>query len=196
MSPAEPSGILCCLSRLARFKADGLAGFTATPAAFLNSLAPLLAFPLIGGVFLLLTGATHDAIANLLTVLVALLGPPVLSHGLARRWRQEARWLRYATAFNWCQTAITLVVLLLVVALFSADHVSLASGTAIAGTALGGVLSLAVYLLLGYWLALSWFVASRGLGVSWWRAILVVLVINLGTAVLTIGPSLVGATRT
>ena len=36
-----------------------------------------------------------------------MLAPAAVSHALARWWGREARWLRYAIAFNWCQWVIT-----------------------------------------------------------------------------------------
>ena len=42
--------------RLARGRADGLQQFGATREAFLGSLAPLIAFPLVGGALMLMGG--------------------------------------------------------------------------------------------------------------------------------------------
>src|ERR1700744_2339459 len=89
--------------RVARGRADGMAQFGATRDAFLASLAPLIAFPLVGGVLMMLGGGGLDALTDLLATLCALLAPPVLSFEVARWWRREAEWLRFATAFNWCQ---------------------------------------------------------------------------------------------
>ena len=80
--------------------------FGATREAFLASLAPLIAFPLVGGVLMLLGGGGLAALSDLLATLCALLAPPVLSFEVARLWGRQDAWLRFATAFNWCQWAI------------------------------------------------------------------------------------------
>ena len=43
------------------------------------------------------------AIADLLATVAVLLAPPVLSFEFARLWGRQDHWLRFATAFNWCQ---------------------------------------------------------------------------------------------
>lgn len=165
------------IARLARGRADGMAQFGDTVPAFLASLTPLLAFPLVGGFALLVSGQAADALHVFLVSCVALLAPPVLSHALARLWGQEAAWLRYATAFNWCQWAIPLAALTLLLVL----RPVLGSGPAAGSTFL---LGLGVYTL---WL--QSFLARHGLGVSWTRALAVVLVTNAGSALLVFGPS-------
>ena len=102
----KPS-ILRGMGQLARLQGIGIQQFPTTRQAFFNSLAPWLALPLVGGVMLLLGGQVRAAIGNLLFALVALLAPAAVSHALARWWGREARWLRYAIAFNWCQWVIT-----------------------------------------------------------------------------------------
>ena len=89
--------------RLARGRADGLLHFGATPEAFLVSLAPLVALPLVGGALMLLGGGGLNALSILLVMLCALLTTPVVSFEVARLWGREVAWPRYATAFNWCQ---------------------------------------------------------------------------------------------
>jgi hypothetical protein len=184
MSGPAGASVLRGVARLIRFHADGFANFTATPAGFLNSLAPMLAFPLVGGVLLLLGGATRAASIDVLGSLVALLGPAVLSQLLAQFWRREAQWLRYVVAYNWCQVAMTLVAVL-VVGMLTAAH---------SNAAALGFLGLTVLALAIYWLALSWFMVSRGLNLSWWRAVLFVVLLNVGTGVLVLGPRMAAGT--
>jgi hypothetical protein len=167
------------IARLARGRADGLGQFGATREAFLASLAPLVAFPLVGGVLMMLGGGGLNALSDLLATLCALLAPPVLSFEAARLWGREAAWLRYATAFNWCQWVIPVIASLLLVV-----------GGILAGLGLsrelasGGVL----FGLVGYGLWLHWFVARHGLGLSGLRAVVMVLGVNLATVVLVLGP--------
>jgi hypothetical protein len=185
MSGTAAASILRGIARLVRFRADGFANFTATPTGFLNSLAPMLAFPLVDGVILLLVGASRTALASVLSNLVLLLAPAVLSHLLAQFWRREAQWLRYVVAYNWCLAAMTLVVVVLVVGMLTAANSNAAAVELLALTVMG----LAIY-----WLALSWFMVWRGLNLSWWRAVLFVVLLNLGTGVLVLGPRMAAGT--
>ena len=62
--------------RVARFRVEGLAEFDASRNGFLNSLAPLLAFPLVGSLLELSQNGVIDALSDLLASVVALLAPP------------------------------------------------------------------------------------------------------------------------
>jgi hypothetical protein len=75
--------VLLGILQIALLRAEGLGQFGDSPKSFLNSLAPLIAFPLAGGLLGVLSGAGLDAVAALLGTLVALLAPPVLSEMLA-----------------------------------------------------------------------------------------------------------------
>ena len=180
--PARRTNIWLGVSRLARFHADGLEQFGHTPPAFVNSLAPLVAFPLVSAAVVLLGGAGQEALTNVLMSLIALLAPAVISYYFAVAWQRESLWLRYAIAFNWCEAAVTvLAVFLLVVPGASrvADHMAWTAALS------------AVVILLGYWLVLHWFMVRHGLRVSSLRAVLLVIVVNIGTGLLVKGPWLV-----
>jgi hypothetical protein len=115
MSGAPPPGhgrVTRGILRIGTFKADGMAEFSATPQAFLNSLAPLLALPVVGGLIMLGRGHVAEALASVLANLVILLAPPVAAHAVARWWGREALWLRYAVAYNWCQWAVAQLAML------------------------------------------------------------------------------------
>ncbi len=181
--PARGTGgvpnILLGVARLATGRADGLAQFGNTTQAFLTSLAPLIAFPLVGGALLIANDGGLPALSDLLATMCALLAPPVLSWWFARLWDREAVWPRFATAFNWCQWAIPVMASILLVVL----GVLMAAGlpNRVAGL-------LAVFGLVSYGLWLHWFLARRGLDLSAARAVLLVLCVNLGTAALVVGP--------
>ncbi len=168
--------------RLARGRVDGLAEFGDTPQAFLSSLAPLLAFPIVGALLLLVSDGPVKALATLLVTLVVQLAPAVLSHALARRWGRDAAWLRYATAFNWCQWALPLAAMALLVVLQAGMQLGLSEDVADAALLAG----LGVY---GLWL--NWLLARHGLDLSRGRAALLVAATNLGTAALVAGPGMV-----
>ena len=138
--------------------------------------------PLAGAVLLLLGGWAGPAVALVLIALTAQLAPPVLSHALARRWEREAGWLRYATAYNWCQWAVlaVMVLLLLVLGAVTGKPPSAVVGSRVFGWAAGGY---------GMWL--HWVLARHGLGLGAGRAALLVLLVSLGVMALVLGPTLV-----
>jgi hypothetical protein len=180
--PRQSTGsIVVGVMRLARGRADGFSQFGATRESFLASLAPLVAFPLVGGVLMLMGGGGISALSDLLATFCALMAPPVLSFEIARLWRRDAAWLRFATAFNWCQWAIPVLGSMLLLALGMLVAVGL-PGDAARGLALLG--------LVGYGLWLHWFVARHGLGLSRFRAAVLVVGINLATVIIVVGPRL------
>lgn len=167
--------------RVATGHADGLAQFGDTPEAFLASSAPLVAFPLVGGVLMLLQGGGVTALTDFLATLCALLGPPVFSHELAQLWGCAGRWTRFAVAFNWCQWAIPVLASMLVVV----------AGILLAlGVPNSVCMALVLTCLAGYGLWLHWFLARNGLGLGRGRAALLVFGVNFATVVLVLGPRL------
>jgi hypothetical protein len=177
--------VLLGIARLARGRADGLTQFGDTRKAFLGSLAPLLAFPLVGSGLMMAQGGGLAAAADMLATFCVLLAPAVLSHVLARLWDREALWMRFATAFNWCQWAIPAVAAALLLVLGVLIQLGLPNQVA-------GVV--AVLSLTGYGLWLHWFLARHGLRLSGWRALALVVAVNFGTAALAIGPRLLAPT--
>jgi hypothetical protein len=169
------------VARLACFRVGGLEQLPATPQAFLNSLAPLIAFPLVGSALMLLGGGGETALADLLATLVAVLTPSVLSERLAALWRRDAAWLRYAVAFNWCQWAIPFAAIALLFAVGVLMAAGLPDWTAAAAAMFG---------LVSYALGLHWFLARCGLGLSRLQATVFVVAVNVGTGVLVMGPRL------
>jgi len=159
--------------RLAQFDSQGLLEFGDTPQAFLNSLAPLLAFPLVGGARTLLAGSPRQAAVNMLGSLIALLAPPVLSHLFAMLWHREKLWLRYIVAFNWCEVA--LFVPLLILWLIAAGR--------------PGAYGLVWTVPAIYWAILNGFLAKRGLRISLLRAIILVIAVYIGFYVLMVLPT-------
>jgi len=161
--------VLRGIGLLARGRREGFAEFGGKPDDFLASLGPLLAFPLLGAILLMLSGHGLLALRELLPSLCAILAPPVLSQALAQLWHRDEPWLAYATAFNWCRVLV-LVALLAVGLPVVVARVLL--------------VALIIYLL---WL--DWFLARYGLEIGPWQAVIVVLTINMGTAALVFGPA-------
>ncbi len=167
--------------QLARGRPEGLAQFGGTVPAFLSSLAPLIAFSIVGG--LLTLGVAEPMVAFSIFLLSAItqLAPPVLSHLIAVRWGREEDWLRYATAFNWCQCLTPLGVLATAVAM------SLGIGLGLSPRA---AQSYSFLVLLGYVVWLQWLVARHGLDLSRGRAAGLVALVTVGTCALIILPEL------
>ena len=164
---------------LCRGRAAGFAEIGTGPEAFLSSLAPLIAFPLVGCALMMAQGKMLDGIADFLATLVALLAPPVVSQALARRWGRQEKWFRFATALNWCQWALPLLAAMLV----------LVAGFMVqAGVPMRLAVILLCCLLLAYAFWLQWFLARRGLDLSALRAAGLVLLVNVSTIILIAGP--------
>lgn len=181
MAPPPRASVLREIVRIARGRPDGLNQFAATVQGFLASLAPLLAFPLVGTLLLLLHGDGVPAVGDFLATVAVLLAPPVLSWEFARLWRRQDHWLRFATAFNWCQWLLPVlaVVLLVIVGALLDAGLSQHAATGLLVLGLGG-----------YGLWLHWFLARHGLELSRLRAVLLVMGVNLGTACLVLLPRL------
>jgi hypothetical protein len=173
--------VLLGIVRLACGRADGLAQFGDTRQAFIASLLPLIAFPLLGEVLVAMHGGAASLI-DLLATICALLAPPVLSFSFARRWGREALWPRFATAFNWCQWAIPAVAVLLLLG------VSLLIALGVPNEAAGHLWILG---LAGYGVWLHWFLARRALDLTIGRAVLLVVAVNAGTVAMVVGPILI-----
>ena len=166
---------------LCRGRAAGFAEIGTGPEAFLSSLAPLIAFPLVGCVLMVAQGKTQDAVADFLATLIALLAPPVISHAIALRWGRQERWFRFATAVNWCQWVLPLL---------GAVLVMIAGVMVQAGVPLRNTVVVLCCVLLAYAFWLQWFLARHGLDLSGPRAAALVLIVNLLTIVLIAGPQI------
>jgi hypothetical protein len=172
------------MMRIARGQADGVLYFGATPRAYLASLAPLIAFPLVSIALSIGSAGPLRALTQFALTLCAAMAPAVLSFELARLWRRTDLWLRFATAFNWCELILPVVACLIMVPL----------SVAISGGLSEQIASLILLgCLIGYGLWLHWFLARKALGLSPTYAFLMVVLVNLGTAVSIIGPRLLAA---
>ena len=183
----SPGGsILRGMMLIGRGRREGLAEFGSSAEAFLASLAPLIAIPLLGAGFALAGGHPRSAATSLLATVIALLAPPVLSYEPARWWARQDHWLRYATALNWCQWLVPLLAAVLLILVYPALTLVLPD-------------PLAAYLILGalaaYGLWLHWFIARHGLTISPVRAALLVVGVNLVTLILVAGPQALGLSR-
>jgi hypothetical protein len=178
---ATRKNILIGILRIARGRADGVACFGSTVHGFLSSLAPLLAFPLVGAVLGAFSDGPRRALTGLAMTLCALLTPAVVSYELSRVWQRADAWLRFATAFNWCEWILPILACLIMVPL--SVGISLGLSEEAAGKVLLGCLG-------GYGLWLHWFLARAALGLSRLRAVALVFLVNLGTLLVVMGPGL------
>jgi hypothetical protein len=175
------ASIIVGILRIARGRADGVACFGSSPQAFLSSLAPLIAFPLVGAVLGLFSDGPRSALTGLAMTVCALLTPAVVSYELARIWKRSDAWIRFATAFNWCEWILPVLACLVMVPLSLAISAGMSETTA----------SLVLVSCLGlYGLWLHWFLARKALALSGLRAVVLVFLVNLGTAVVVLGPRL------
>jgi hypothetical protein len=173
--------ILVGILRIARGRADGVGCFGSNAQAFLSSLAPLIAFPLVGALLAVFSEGPRRALTGLAMTLCALLTPAVVSYELARIWKRADAWARFATAFNWCEWILPVLACLVMVPL----SVAISAGMSETAASLVLVGCLGLY---GLWL--HWFLARKALALSGLRAVALVFLVNLGTALVVMGPRL------
>lgn len=168
------------VAQLAVGRREGILRFKSTPRAFLTSLAPWILFPLLAAAL----GKVNEPVVFILAILVGQLTPPVLTHALAVRWGRGEAWLRYATAYNWCQWAVSFVFLGLLLLM------AMAIGPAEPAMEQVGLLMLVVFAFYGW---ISWVVARHGLGLGRGRAALLVVAVNVATFMVLLVPQWIGA---
>ncbi len=182
--PRTGRSVIVGILRVARGRADGIGCFGGSAQSFLASLAPLIAFPLVGAVLGLFTQGPRRALTDLGMTLCALLTPAVISYELARFWQRTDAWLRFATAFNWCEWVLPIVAFLAMLPLSVAVNAGMTEDSA--SLVLVGFLC-------AYGLWLHWFLARKALALSVARAILLVIIVNLGTVGAVMVPTLLSS---
>ncbi len=165
--------------RVARGRPDGIACFGSTAQSYLSSLAPLVAFPLVGAGLAITSEGPRQALTGLAMTLCALLTPAIVSYELARLWKRTEAWTRFATAFNWCEWILPFLACLIMLPLSIAVSAGFNEATA-------SIVLLACLGCYGLWL--HWFLARNALRLSGFRAMLLVLLVNVGTIVAVMGP--------
>ena len=176
--------ILRGVGLIARGRAEGLNCFRDSPKAYLYSLLPGLGVMVAAVVEGLAEGSGATALGEIPGTLCILLAPSVISYELARLWGREAFWNRYIVAFNWCQWLLQVIAFVMIVGVAIAQLAGIAGQT--------GVRVLFVCLAL-YALWLNWFLARHGLALSPWRAVALVITVNLITIAILLGPTLLAA---
>jgi hypothetical protein len=174
--------ILRGLFMLARGRVTGVLEFANSDEALFASLAPLIAFPLVGAGIKVLYGQPVEAAAWFLARLCAVLALPVMIREIARAAGQEASWLRTATALNWSFWMV-LPVLLVAAIIGAVLEEAGVNGVDAEFAALGAMLAW----LLWY----QWFIIRAGLKLGVWPAAGAIGVISLTIVILTDGPWLI-----
>ena len=167
---------------LAQGKQAGLGEFGADTNAFTASLAPLIAFPLVGAGLSAYNGEWQLALVSFLSRLCAVLVLPVIVHEFARRAGREPLWLRTATALDWSFWMV--IPLLFIAAFFGALGVE--AGLPMQSAGYG-----ALAFICGYLLWMHWFILRAGLQISRLAAFMLMLGISAAILVLTAAPFLV-----
>ncbi len=162
---------------LARGRREAFTMLGADTRAYLNSLAPLVAFSLVIGALEALSGSVVRGAALFLSSLCGLLAPPVIAEPFCRRWGCMPRWALFANVLNWLTI---LMVPVLFVAVFAA--VLLVS----AGVPLLAATLFMTCFVLTYVTWLQWFSARGGLGITRWQAVILLFAIQVGTGLLTV----------
>lgn len=175
--------ILSGIGKLALGKAKGIEEFSASPEGFTASLAPLIAFPLVGAMVTGLSGHWKIAIIGLLSRLCAILVLPVITYEFSRLFNRKGQWLRTATALNWCFWLVLPAVL--VAAVLGSVAVQLGLSMARIEVAVLGIVGL-------YLLWNRWFILKSGLKISGWRALVILLAGLVITALISLLPLIAG----
>jgi hypothetical protein len=173
--------ILRGLFLMARGAKSGIKEFDNTMDAFTASLAPLIAFPLVGAGVSALGGQWQLALTGFLSHLCAVLALPLITHEFARRTGREALWLRTATALDW--SFWLLVPLLFVAAVAGAILVQFGLPLVNAEYAAFGLMG-------GYLFWYHWFIVRTGLVLGRGQAAFLVAVTGIVIALFTAGPFL------
>ena len=168
-------GVVRGLALLGCGRAEGFECFEGTRDAFLAGLSPQIAFLLVAAALLLSRHPTVPALSLVLLLFCAVLLPPVISHAMARLWRRDDRWRRYATASAW---SVWLIVPAYGPALLL-TLVLLQVGVGRAAAVQAGAL-----LLTAYFLWLQWCMARRGLAIGGVKAALTVAALAVGSSLL------------
>jgi hypothetical protein len=174
--------ILRGLLLLARGRADGIKEFANTQDAFYASLAPLIAFPLVGAGITAANGDAKLAAIAFLARLCAVLALPLITYEFARLSGHGAFWLRTVAALNW--SFWLMVPLLMVAAIFGALLVS-------AGLPMPHAEGAALALMGFYMLWLNWFTLRSGLQMGGAKAALLTLLNVTAIALCSAAPMLV-----
>ena len=153
----------------------GFTQFGASVEAFLASLAPWLGLLVVLAGAIAWSGRPGLGLAFFLVALCNLLAPAVIADGFCRVWDRRQHWALYANVLN-CAQWLTLAVIVLLL--------PLATLAVAAGLSQDSAVRLLMAVLVAYVMWFHWFAARHALQVSRGRALLVMLGVLFGTALL------------
>ncbi|MCF3945855.1 hypothetical protein AiwAL_03985 [Acidiphilium sp. AL] len=166
--------VLRGLYRLARGDAGGIREFGNTTTAFSASIAPLLAFPIVGSALIGINGHWILAAVIFLSRICGVLIQPVITEWSARRTGQGATWLMTSTALNWSIWLIFPLILAGVV---------LSGGLVSVGLPQPAATAVTIGLIVLYMFWYQWFILRAGLRLSVWRALSLLIAMNVAIGV-------------
>jgi hypothetical protein len=167
---------------LARGRAAGIKEFGNSVDALTASLAPLIAFPMVGAGITALGGQPKLAVVAFLARLCAVLAVPVITYEFARLTKRESLWLRTTAALDW---SFWLIIPLLLVAGF------IGTGLVTAGLAVKNAEYAAMAMMIIYMLWLQWFTVRAGLETTALAAAALVLANTIVLGALSAAPALI-----
>ncbi len=166
---------------LARGRSDGIKEFGNTGDAVAASLAPLIAFPLVGAGWTALNGDVKFAALGFFSRLCGVLALPLITYEFARLSRRGADWLRTVAALNW--SFWMLLPALLAAAALGAMAVA-------AGVPQTTAEQSALTLLILYILWYQWFIIRVGLRLGVVGAVLLVVLNSAAISLFSAAPLL------
>jgi hypothetical protein len=166
------------LIRLAVFNPKYLDCFGAGRESFLASLAPLVALPIVAGALTCLGGKVTEGVSFALSSICSVLAPPVIADLFCTLWNRGPQWARFSTVMNWAHWLFIGQTILML---------GFAEAVAQSGMEFFGTIILIGFV--AYLFAINLFIARTALAISMGRAIVLILVTGIGTAVLTLGPN-------
>jgi hypothetical protein len=167
---------------LARGRAAGLNEFGNSTNALAASVAPLIAFPLVGSVLLAVNGDPKVAILAFISRMCVVMALSLVTYEFAHRVQRDETWLRTATALNWSFWMV--IPLLLIAGICGAVLVQAGVKEKLAEQIMIGVMG-------AYMLWYHWFTVRNGLRLGIWTAVGLVIITNVVIGLLALGPDVI-----
>jgi len=179
--PRGQSGLGLLMLAIGRKRGFGY--FGTGKEAYLNSLAPLLAFGLVSGAVTAIGGKLSGGLLMTLVLVVTFLTPAVVAHALCRFWAREASWALYANLLNWAQLLCMVAVSVFVTLGKLLGLLGMPGDVALALSSVG---------LLIYVIWFHWFLARGALRLSRLRTLALLVTILVCTDSLVYAPLYLG----
>lgn len=175
--------ILPGIIKLAYGNAKGIDEFSDAPESFAASLAPLIAFPLVGAVITGSSGSWKLALLAFVSRLCAVLVLPAIIYEFSRLYKRQGQWVRTATALNWCYWLVLPAIMVAAVL----GSVAVQFGVPMPHAEIAVLAAAGFYLLWN-----RWFVLKTGLKLNGWRVVPIILASLFFEFVFSALPLLVG----